>query len=72
MISGWFKLLYNIINKYKIQIKDLYNFNKIDFIMDIIIIFIIITRTDRHKKTKSIQSNNQKWIIIIKYINTSD
>ena len=54
-----------MIKKYKIQIKDLYNFDKIGFIMDIIITFMIITHTDRHKKAKSIQSDNQKWATIV-------
>ena len=58
MIFGWFRLLRNMINKYKIQIKDFYNFNKTDFIINIIIIFIIITRLNKYKKTKSIQFSN--------------
>ena len=71
MISGWFRLLRNIITKYKIQIEDLYNFNEIGFIISIITSSLIITRLDRHKKTKSIQLNNRKWNTIIKCINTS-
>ena len=59
-------------NKYRIQVEDLYNFNKTDFIINIITVSIIITRSDRYRKAKSVQPNNQKWIIIIKCINTSD
>ena len=57
-------------NKYGIQIKDFYNFNETGFIINIITIFMIITRLNRYKKAKSIQSNNRKWAIVIKCINT--
>ena len=40
--------------------------------MNIIITFMVIICTDRHKKAKSIQPDNQEWATIIKYINTSD
>ena len=72
MISDWFILSYNIIEKYKIQLKDFYNFNKIDFIINIITAFFIIIYSEKHKKAKVIQSDNQEWFIIIKYINISD
>ena len=71
MIFGWFRLLRNMMDKYRIQIKDLYNFNEIGFIMNIITAFMIIIRTDRYRKAKSVQPNNQKWATIIKCINTS-
>ena len=49
MISDQFRLLYNMINKYKIQIKNLYNFDKTGFIINIIIIFIVIIQIDMEK-----------------------
>ena len=54
MIFGWFTLLRNIIGKYKIQLKDFYNFDKIDFMMNVIIIFFIITHSEKYKKVKII------------------
>ena len=54
MISGWLRLLRNIMNKYKIQIKDLYNFNKTGFIINIITTFMVITRLNKYEKAKSI------------------
>ena len=56
--------------KYEIQIKDFYNFDETGFMIDIIISFLIITHSNRYKKVKSIQSNNRKWITVIKCINT--
>ena len=46
--------------KYKIQLKDFYNFNKIDFMINIIIVFFIIIYSEKHKKAKTIQPDNQK------------
>ena len=72
MISGWFRLLRNMMNKYKIQAENFYNFNETGFIMGIITAFIIITRLDKYGKAKSIQFNNRKWATIIKCINASN
>ena len=71
MISGWFRLLRNIMAKYRIQIENLYNFDETGFMMGIIISFLIITRSDRHEKAKSIQPNNREWGTVIEYINAS-
>ena len=54
VISGWFALLCNIITKYSIQPKDLYNFDKTNFIMGVIISLIVVMRSDRRGKVKSI------------------
>ena len=54
VISGWFALLRNIIIKYSIQPEDLYNFDEIDFIIDVITFLIVVIRSDRHEKVKSI------------------
>ena len=54
VISGWFALLRNIITKYNIQPKDLYNFNEIDFIIDVITSLIVVIRFNRREKIKSI------------------
>ena len=47
-----------MMDKYEIQIKDLYNFNKTGFIIGIITASMIITRSDRHGKAKSVQFDN--------------
>ena len=47
-----------MITKYEIQPEDFYNFNEINFMMDVIISFIIITHFDKHKKAKSVQFDN--------------
>ena len=72
MISGWFRLLRNMIAKYGIQIEDFYNFDETGFMMSIIISSLVITRSDRHGKAKSVQPSNREWGTVIKCINTSD
>ncbi|OHF00778.1 transposase, partial [Colletotrichum orchidophilum] len=47
-----FTLLNNIIIKYGINNKDLYNFNKTSFIISVIIKLIIVTYINRYKKIK--------------------
>ena len=58
-------------DKYGIQAEDLYNFNETGFIIGIITAFMVITRSDRHGKAKSIQPSNRKWATVIKCINAS-
>ncbi|OHE90604.1 transposase, partial [Colletotrichum orchidophilum] len=47
-----FTLLNNIIAKYGINNKDLYNFDKISFIISVITKLIIVIRINKYKKTK--------------------
>ena len=54
VIFGWFALLHNIITKYKVQPEDLYNFDETGFIIGQIISSIVVTRSDRRGKVKSI------------------
>ncbi|KAK1673689.1 hypothetical protein BDP55DRAFT_555670, partial [Colletotrichum godetiae] len=49
-----FILLSNIIIKYGINNKDLYNFNKISFIIGIITGLIIVIYLNKYRKIKSV------------------
>ena len=60
VISGWFALLRNIMTKYSIQSKDLYNFDETSFIMGVITSLIVVIRSDRREKVKSIQFSNRE------------
>jgi len=44
--------MYNVKVKYSILNDDIYNFNKISFIIGIIIATIVITTLDSHSKAK--------------------
>ena len=54
VISKWFALVCNIIAKYRIQENDVYNFDKTSFIIRVITISIVVTRSKRHSKAKTI------------------
>ena len=56
--------------KYKILEKNIYNFNKMGFLMDQIDIIIIITNSDKIKNPKLAQSGNHEYIIIIIKVNS--
>ena len=48
VIKGQFKLIYNTITKYRIYKDNIFNFNKIGFIIGIIIIVKVIIASKRH------------------------
>ena len=54
VIFGWFALLYNIIVKYGVQPEDLYNFDETGFIIGQITSSMVVTRSDRRGKVKSV------------------
>ena len=54
VVSGWFALLRNMMAKYGIQEGDLYNFDKTGFMIGIITSLIVVTRSDRRGKVKSV------------------
>ena len=56
--------------KYRVQPEDLYNFDETGFIMGQITSSMVVTRSDRRRKAKSVQPGNREWAIVIEYINT--
>ena len=71
VISGWFALLHNMMAKYEVQPEDLYNFDETGFMMGAIASSMVITRSDRHGKAKSVQPGNREWATVIECINAS-
>ena len=72
VIFGWFALLRNMMAKYGVQSEDLYNFDEIGFIMGQITSSMVVTRSDRRGKAKSVQSGNREWATVIECINSLD
>ena len=60
VIFGWFALLRNMMAKYGVQPEDLYNFDETGFMMGVIASSMVITRSDRHGKAKSVQPGNRE------------
>jgi hypothetical protein len=55
--------------KYGILMEDIYNFNKIGFLMGIIAIIRVITGSEKNLRPKLIQPGNREWIIVIEAVN---
>lgn len=57
--------------KYGIQPEDLYNFDETGFMMGMITSSVVVTRSDRRGKAKSVQPGNREWATVIECINAS-
>jgi hypothetical protein len=55
--------------KYGVLDDDLYNFDETGFMMGVITASMVVTRSDRHGKAKSIQPGNREWATVIECIN---
>ena len=60
-----------MMTKYGIQPEDLYNFDETGFIMGQITSSMVVTRSDRREKAKSVQPGNREWATVIECINSS-
>ena len=65
MIYGWFGFVRNMVVKYGVLDDDIWNFDKIGFLMGQIFFFMIVISSDGRAKVKKIQPGNREWIIII-------
>ena len=70
LISAWFRLVQNMKAKYGIHDGDFYNFDETGFMMGVICASMIVTRSDRHGKGKSIQPGNREWATVIECVNS--
>jgi hypothetical protein len=61
-----------MITKYRIYNKDIYNFDKIGFLISMLSNTKIITSSERRGRPRTKQSNNREWITIIQGIYTDD
>jgi len=60
----------NLRAKYAIVDADLYNFNETSFAIGIITPSMVVTRAERHGKTKTVQPGNREWATVIQGVNT--
>ena len=56
--------------KYGIQEGDLYNFDETGFMMGVICASMVVTRSDRRGKGKSVQPGNREWATAIECVNS--
>ncbi|KAL2887357.1 hypothetical protein HOO65_050478 [Ceratocystis lukuohia] len=68
-IRDWFRLVENTIEKYGIELVDIYNFDGTGFMMGMIASRMVITGAEGRRKAKSIQLESREWITVIQAIN---
>ena len=70
LISGWFRLVRNIIAKYGITEDDIYNFDETGFAMGVISVSSkVVTSSERRGRPKTKQPGNRDWVSIIHGVN---
>ena len=69
-IGEWFALVRNVKAKYGVVDNDMYNFDKIGFMMGIIFVGMVVITSDGRNKVKLAQPGNREWAIVIQGVNT--
>jgi hypothetical protein len=70
LISGWFRLVQNIIAKYGITEDDIYNFDETGFAMGVISVSSkVVTSSDTNGRPKTRQPGNRDWVSVIHGVN---
>jgi hypothetical protein len=65
IITGWFELVKNTINKYGILPEDTYNFDETGFQMGQISASKVVTAADRPGRPKQVKLTNTEWVTLI-------
>lgn len=65
IISEWFKLVRNVINKYGILPEDTYNFDESGFQMGSTSCTKVVTSSQRQGKPKQIKPTNTEWVTLV-------
>ena len=69
LMNIWFRLVFNMRTKYGIQDCDFYNFDETGFMMGVISAAMVVTRSDRRGRSKSVQPGNREWATAIECAN---
>lgn len=65
LLSGWFRLFFDTRSKFGILDCDLYNFDKAGFMMGVICPSMVVTRSDRRGRGKTVQPGDREWATAI-------
>jgi hypothetical protein len=68
-IGAWFRLVHNMRAKYGIQDADMYNFDETGFMMGMITPSMVVTRSERRGRAKTVQPGNREWVTVIQGVN---
>lgn len=69
LISLWFKLVRDTIEKYGVTEEDIFNFDETGFQMGVISTSKVITASERKGRPRTTQPGNRKWVTAIEAIN---
>jgi len=69
VIRDWFRLVKNIVAKYRIQEQDIYNFDETGFQMGVISTAKVVSGSERGSRPVAIQPGNREWVTAIDCIN---
>jgi hypothetical protein len=70
VIRAWFRLIQNIIAKYGIADKDIYNFDKTGFQIGVIATAKVVTAAEK-ERTDLIQPGNREWVTVIESVSAT-
>ena len=69
LISLWFKLVGDTIEKYGVTEDDIFNFDETGFQMGVISTSKVITTSERKGRPRTTQPGNRKWVTAIEAVN---
>ena len=68
VISKWFQLVRETIDKYGVQPDDIHNFDETGFQMGVIGLMKVVTASERRTRPTLIQPGNREWVTVVQGI----
>ncbi|KAL1957219.1 hypothetical protein VTO42DRAFT_6253 [Malbranchea cinnamomea] len=69
IIEGWFNLVRDVTDKYRILPEDVYNMDEVGFAMGMIPTCMVVTNSERKGRPKLVQPGNREWTTVIAAVN---
>src|SRR5450432_950518 len=71
VIRDWFRLVKNIVAKYRIQEQDIYNFDETGFQIGVISTTKVVSGSERSNRPVAVQPRNREWVTAIDCISSA-
>lgn len=68
MVNAWFRLVRNVIDKYTIQERDIYNFDETGFQMGMLSSAKVVTSSEHCGQPRIKQPGNREWVTVIQAV----
>jgi len=69
LLNEWFNRVRATIEKYNIELDDIYNFDESGYVLGLIITAKVVTRRDRKGRPPMLQPGNREWVTTIESAN---